>query len=323
MEKWSNVNEYFFNIILELASIAEEQKKRTEYLSKLAYIDELTGLFNRKAYLEDLVFYEKNNREISLMVIAMDVNGLKVVNDDLGHMAGDELIRGAAQCMNKIFGNYGNIYRIGGDEFFAVIFVTEECWHYLKESFQMMCEAWEGDLVNNLSISMGAVSRRDFPDKNMLELADVADRKMYEAKERHYAEMGIDRKGQHDAHKVLCGLYSKIMKINLTTDSYTIIDIAEKEITQKICYYPTISSWMYGFGTSGYVHKDDLKVYMERMNLEYLKKWFIDGHNFFSVYYKRLRDNGRFGLSYVEMIPAKDYSKDNMSLFLYVKDLRI
>lgn len=59
MEKWSNVNEYFFNIIVELASIAEEQKKRTEYLSKLAYIDELTGLFNRKAYLEDLVFYEK------------------------------------------------------------------------------------------------------------------------------------------------------------------------------------------------------------------------------------------------------------------------
>lgn len=323
MEKWSTIDEYLFNIIIKLTSITEEQKKQTEYLTKLAYIDELTGLFNRKAYLEDLAFYEKNNRESPLMVIAMDVNGLKIVNDDLGHAAGDELIRGAAQCMNKIFGTYGNIYRIGGDEFCAIIFATKDCWRYLNEIFQIICDAWQGDLVNNLSISMGGVSRRDFPDKTIWELAEIADERMYEAKERHYAEMGIDRKGQYDAHKVLCGLYTKIMKINLTTDTYTIIDIAEKEITQKICHYPTISSWMYGFGTSGYVHKDDLKIYMEQMNLEYLKKWFIEGHNFFSIYYKRLREKGRFGLSYVEMIPARDYTKDNMSLFLYVKDLRI
>ncbi|MBR5705734.1 MAG: diguanylate cyclase, partial [Deltaproteobacteria bacterium] len=52
-----------------------------------------------------------------LAVFSIDVNGLKTVNDSLGHDAGDELIRGAADCISAAFGQTGKCYRTGGDEF--------------------------------------------------------------------------------------------------------------------------------------------------------------------------------------------------------------
>ena len=51
----------------------------------------------------------------------MDVNGLKKVNDQLGHDAGDELLKGASSCISRCFGSYGKAYRTGGDEFIAIV----------------------------------------------------------------------------------------------------------------------------------------------------------------------------------------------------------
>ncbi len=62
----------------------------------------------------------------------MDINGLKCINDSLGHAAGDELICAAADCMKECFQNYGNVYRIGGDEF--VIIMTEKTEELQKDN---------------------------------------------------------------------------------------------------------------------------------------------------------------------------------------------
>lgn len=61
----------------------------------------------------------ENNSLSEITVIMMDVNGLKTVNDSCGHMAGDELIIGAAKCIQTSMGEYGKVYRVGGDEFYA------------------------------------------------------------------------------------------------------------------------------------------------------------------------------------------------------------
>ena len=55
-------------------------------------------------------------------MFSVDVNGLKKVNDTKGHTAGDELIKGAANCLTLAVGNNGKVYRTGGDEFMAVLF---------------------------------------------------------------------------------------------------------------------------------------------------------------------------------------------------------
>ena len=88
--------------------------------NRLAHIDGLTGLLNR------LAFSEKEN-EIARMkngqcvFVELDVNNLKKVNDNYGHTEGDKHIIGAANAINKSFGQYGSIYRVGGDEFVAII----------------------------------------------------------------------------------------------------------------------------------------------------------------------------------------------------------
>ena len=97
-----------------------------------AKIDELTGCLNRRAYKDDLSGISLASE---FVYAALDVNGLKGVNDTLGHNAGDELIHGAAECMKQCFGSYGKVYRIGGDEFVSIIFVDESELKKIREDF--------------------------------------------------------------------------------------------------------------------------------------------------------------------------------------------
>ncbi len=104
-----------------------ELQEMMEYHRKLAYIDVLTGLKNRRAYFEDgaditkrLVL--KNIKDLT--VIYMDVNNLKQVNDTMGHDDGDMLIIDASTIIKATFGD--RTYRIGGDEFVALILEENE-----------------------------------------------------------------------------------------------------------------------------------------------------------------------------------------------------
>ena len=156
-----------------------------------AKIDELTGCLNRRAYKDDL-------RGISLasefVYAALDVNGLKGVNDTLGHNAGDELIHGAAECMKQCFGSYGKVYRIGGDEFVSIIFVDESELKKIREDFDEVISHWSGAMVNKISISCGYVYSREKNWESFEEIASEADIRMYEAKEKYYSVEGRDRR---------------------------------------------------------------------------------------------------------------------------------
>lgn len=92
---------------------------------------------------------------------ALDVNGLKGINDTLGHNAGDELIQGAAECKKQCFGSYGRVYRIGGDEFVSIIFVDESELKKIREDFDEVISHWSGMMVDELSISCGYVYSRE------------------------------------------------------------------------------------------------------------------------------------------------------------------
>ena len=68
----------------------------------------------------------ENKLEKKLTFVSIDVNGLKLVNDSLGHEAGDELLKGAACCIQRCVGPYGKVYRIGGDEFVVLCKLDKE-----------------------------------------------------------------------------------------------------------------------------------------------------------------------------------------------------
>lgn len=83
--------------------VIEEEKKNEEILVKKTVLDELTGLYNRRAYEEDILEYSNASLGDDFVYASIDVNGLKVVNDNIGHAAGDELIKGSSRLHAKSF----------------------------------------------------------------------------------------------------------------------------------------------------------------------------------------------------------------------------
>ena len=126
--------------------------------------------------------------------VSMDVNALKKVNDSQGHNAGDELLMGAAECLEKCFGKYGKLYRTGGDEFIALVQMNDE---QIKESQRIIEEVtkkWDGKLVHQLAVSCGYVALTENPEMTIRQMADLADKRMYEAKNEFYRRTGLERR---------------------------------------------------------------------------------------------------------------------------------
>ncbi len=170
----------------------DNEKRREEHLIRIAMTDELTRLFNRRSYEEDISIHKENIAEDDLAVFSIDVNGLKIANDTKGHAAGDELIKGAADCLAVSVGSNGKVYRTGGDEFIAIVH-TYEC-DKLKETMKKRAASWHGIYCDKLSMSIGYASHAGNHDASMEELEKLADKMMYEDKAQYYRESGNDRR---------------------------------------------------------------------------------------------------------------------------------
>lgn len=167
---------------------------RTDNALKHAKTDALTGLLNRRGYDNSVLARSKAPLEDNLVYVSMDLNGLKQANDTLGHEAGDELIKVAASCMKKCFGPYGEVFRMGGDEFAAMIEADGPQLETIKAEFENMIKHWGTEIVKGLSVSCGYVRHSEFPDKRLEELAKIADKRMYKAKQAYYKTTGVDRR---------------------------------------------------------------------------------------------------------------------------------
>ena len=157
--------------------------------------DALTGLLSRRAYTEDLVACEDGGASERLAAFAIDINDLKRVNDTLGHLAGDELICGAAKCIEAAFGEEGRCYRTGGDEFVALVegmdaIRAEVALSRLKRE----ARNWSGKLAKELRLAAGFALAADHPGLSVEKLVSEADLAMYNAKAEYYRQNGRDRR---------------------------------------------------------------------------------------------------------------------------------
>lgn len=82
-------------------SVAMEKKDLNDRLLHNSYYDDLTGVYNRNRYLQDL--NQLNGRQIPLGIVYMDINGLKDINDHLGHTYGDKVLTEGASILKKVF----------------------------------------------------------------------------------------------------------------------------------------------------------------------------------------------------------------------------
>ena len=169
-----------------LTYVALELRERSAVMQRLSTIDTLTGCHNRRAYDEKMLEIAQNGVDDDFVYVSADVNGLKHVNDTLGHSAGDEMLSGATSCMMEGFGPYGSVYRIGGDEFAALIHADKETFTEIMEKVYSSIENWRGKKVEKVSVSIGYASHRQYPEMKIEELNKTADRMMYVEKEEYY-----------------------------------------------------------------------------------------------------------------------------------------
>lgn len=161
-----------------------DRKKQQAYLEKLSYRDMLTGLYNRNRYIERLEAY-KQVQDQQIGAIYIDLNGLKKVNDERGHRAGDELIVRAAGTIAGIFAE--DAYRVGGDEFVVILLdVSRE--DFARKTEQLRRQMQE----NGVDASIGGVWQAS--TENLENLLRLADENMYREKKRYYSQADAARK---------------------------------------------------------------------------------------------------------------------------------
>ena len=161
-----------------------DRKKQQAYLEKLSYRDMLTGLYNRNRYIERLEAY-KQVQDQQIGAIYIDLNGLKKVNDEQGHRAGDELIVRAAGTIAGIFAE--DAYRVGGDEFVVILLDVS------REEFARKTEQLHRQMQKNgVDASIGGVWQAS--TENLENLLRRADENMYREKKRYYSQADAARK---------------------------------------------------------------------------------------------------------------------------------
>ena len=165
------------------------QQKEYLALTKIAYVDNLTGLPNRVSCDERLVKFNKSDKNFCLL--SLDLNGLKEVNDNAGHPAGDILLKSFADTLQSVMGDLGVCTRIGGDEFLVLIEETtsEELDQRLVKLDQELLELDKKVPDVNHSVSYGYAFRDEAEDRDTHSVFMLADQRMYDYKRAHYANM--------------------------------------------------------------------------------------------------------------------------------------
>ena len=169
------------------------RKKAEAYLEYLGSHDALTKLSNRSFFADELNRLERKGPR-PVTIIMVDLNGLKAANDELGHAAGNSLLRRVGEVLNSIIEKPARAARVGGDEFAVILPNVEQA-----EGEAMMKVIDDLVVINNefytdlpLSLSMGLATSE--PGERLEAVVKRADMAMLAAKREHYAQAEHDRR---------------------------------------------------------------------------------------------------------------------------------
>lgn len=177
-----------FIIIVGINSLAESRAlmargEQAEQLEKMAYHDQLTGVYNRTAYAAHTTAedFEKDK----CIVVMMDLNNLKKCNDTRGHEEGDAYIKASVELILQTLGTLGNCYRMGGDEFCVLIHggTSKACSDQIRKLWEKTEQFnKENPEAFPVHIAAGFVSYDKDKDFDFADTLRRADRLMYEKK---------------------------------------------------------------------------------------------------------------------------------------------
>lgn len=161
-----------------------KQRNLIRKLREMSYSDQLTQIGNRYAMSQ---YIGNLQNEQSLGIVYCDVTGLKQINDQKGHDAGDKLLTDACECLKKSFGEYG-LFRIGGDELLAI------CAEIGEMTLWQKIEQLKADLQDkSVHLAIGSTWEKDC-FHGVEKLITEAEKLMYKDKAAYYKKYGLDRR---------------------------------------------------------------------------------------------------------------------------------
>lgn len=177
--------EYYVGVFSDITQL----KKSEEELENLAHHDSLTGLPNRfslRATLDHAIRHARRNHE-RIAVLFLDLDKFKVVNDSLGHAAGDELLKAVSERLNGRLREQDTLGRLGGDEFVIILENLKserDIIRVAKEVIELLSMPFSLSVGQEAYIGT-SIGIAQFPDnansgENLIAYADVA---MYQAKQ--------------------------------------------------------------------------------------------------------------------------------------------
>lgn len=169
--------------IIGIATDITESKKFERELEKLAYFDEMTGAMNRRSGLFVLQNEINHLSEMNdfLSVIFIDIDGLKIINDELGHEAGDNIIKETVRLIKSGIRKGDQIIRMGGDEF--LIFLPSSRCNQAESIIQRIYDKTLLQKNNpKIDFSWGVEEIKCNKHLSIKKIIENADKKMYEMK---------------------------------------------------------------------------------------------------------------------------------------------
>lgn len=180
----------FVPICTNISAIIAQSRLKEQEMRVLAEIDGMTGLYNKSKYLEQVA--NPYSAEENLAVIFWDVNGLKKINDTLGHEYGDRLITILSDSIKKLSTQKERAYRVGGDEFVMILRGGNE--DTVKRKIRMWQESMQGKTVADGIPVTASVGYACGSGSALEAIINRADENMYANKREFYSrEAGVKK----------------------------------------------------------------------------------------------------------------------------------
>lgn len=174
-----------------LTHMEQEVAKRTKEIHSLSNIDPLTGLHNRKAFVNKLSYRLSTQPNTQLAILFIDLDGFKAINDSLGHKAGDIVIKEASQRINNLTPSVALLCRWGGDEFLLAVEQSDGLLDYAQSYIDAISKPY---LIDGSKLNLGAtIGVAYYPQhgKDHERLIQRADMAMYHQKRDQKGKVGI------------------------------------------------------------------------------------------------------------------------------------
>ncbi len=261
----------------------KEQEQNLQSAKRMANLDNLTGIRNKNAFMEYVAFIDeelKNQANIEPFAIVMcDVNDLKLINDTRGHSFGDEEIQRASRMVCGVF-EHSPVYRVGGDEFVAVLKGRD-----YEQREKLLNKLKAESLANKRSrsgpiVACGMAVYDPEKDEKVDEVYKRADAHMYavkkELKSTHlidgFSNMAkIESPISDERKRLLDGMFGALYTI--AGEGYVYLNDMKHDFSRwslsLVHDFNLESEYMYHADRiwQNYIHPEDLKVYRKAVDM--------------------------------------------------------